>query len=1033
MPAIEPLRALGDADHPGKRLSMEDDQLDETIAILGRLAHGDLNLQDVESPKPDHGMEGARRKLAGHGDAAAPEQKDGEIAMNTDMQRMLEHHHNQLEQCLKSFSRMMTHVRTSHASSMSAALHPATPSRASPSPAPAALPARRPSTSGPNGLLAGNTSHHSIFAWNRSHTADKHQLTRHASADGATSKLRPSKDRVEVKQLLQRSQVSRHVSADNIPANTVPSNPLVPLPPSQPQQGDAAKQGKLGLTIESVQGSNSLSVSRPNSPNGTTAGLNENLSLPGGLDKPSLSTTEVPDASHNTQESWVDPGTLNESERAAALNKVFNDSADPDDSRSLTNSPSKEKARMSKGRLSFHESVRRMSFTGRSGRRNSQASAASDALTGQAARSEEHHLFNMDIAQVLKSMVAETNSEEEAEARRWKRLTRNNTRGNLVVRMMDHAVHMVQGHHSRREQPRPRGNAWAFYGILCGLVIVVDAIIIGVETDYIAADPNGESNITFRALGYVFNSWYFMEIIIRMCQRERWTYFFVGPDYLWNWFDMGLIAAAMTDIFIEIAFGSGMYIGRVFRTVRLFRAVRVLRLVRWLQILREFQKLVLCLASSLQTLLCSMALLAFVMFVFSIFFTQSLPIYLESRVVDASRATWSDQEIKSAFGSVSKTMVSLFQAITAGRNWGELAKMLEEINIFLFVVFLIFVGVAIFGLLNVVAAVFVESAMRATQHYRDLLVHEKLMRERINVQHLKEIFRNIDVDNSGTITLEEMESFLNDDSLKLQEYFEALELNASDTVSLFLLLDRDGSGEVDIDEFCDGCMRLGGNAKSFDINCMWYEMKRSHKDMLKLVQKMFLGLHTLTRVQASTKDRMHKLARDVTRHIEKTSDAEPEDNGERSPRNAASDVGGSSPRSRTSRISRASRASRATDVMRISRNTEINDVSPFRVSDDGLGSETLHSSQLAATGANGTGGVTSPSRSSQGPAAGALLRTGSVPMPSPTEAQVGMPADQPPKLPGVLHPHAPEASFGRERSVNSFSDSSSEGKDGKDV
>merc|ERR1712190_180155 len=54
----------------------------------------------------------------------------------------------------------------------------------------------------------------------------------------------------------------------------------------------------------------------------------------------------------------------------------------------------------------------------------------------------------------------------------------------------------------------------------------------------------------------------------------------------------------------------------------------------------------------------------------------------------------------------------------------------------------------------------------------------------------------------------------------------ALEITAFDARSMFKLLDRDGSGLIDIDEFCDGCLRMKGEAKSFDIQCLIYESQR---------------------------------------------------------------------------------------------------------------------------------------------------------------------------------------------------------------
>merc|ERR1719223_1424966 len=111
------------------------------------------------------------------------------------------------------------------------------------------------------------------------------------------------------------------------------------------------------------------------------------------------------------------------------------------------------------------------------------------------------------------------------------------------------------------------------------------------------------------------------------------------------------------------------------------------------------------------------------------------------------------------------------------------------------------------------------------------MVEEKLRNKEVYAMHMRDIFRQIDTDNSGTISLEELTQFVADDSLQLMAYFEALELNASDTGTLFKLLDWDNSGTIDIDEFCDGCMRLKGEARSFDINCLMHDVRKIAKTM----------------------------------------------------------------------------------------------------------------------------------------------------------------------------------------------------------
>ena len=59
-------------------------------------------------------------------------------------------------------------------------------------------------------------------------------------------------------------------------------------------------------------------------------------------------------------------------------------------------------------------------------------------------------------------------------------------------------------------------------------------------------------------------------------------------------------------------------------------------------------------------------------------------------------------------------------------------------------------------------------------------------------------------------------------------YAKSLASNVRDFLQRVAMAQSDVSWpQVDIDEFCDGCMRLGGPAKSFDMNCMWYEQRQT--------------------------------------------------------------------------------------------------------------------------------------------------------------------------------------------------------------
>ena len=54
-------------------------------------------------------------------------------------------------------------------------------------------------------------------------------------------------------------------------------------------------------------------------------------------------------------------------------------------------------------------------------------------------------------------------------------------------------------------------------------------------------------------------------------------------------------------------------------------------------------------------------------------------------------------------------------------------------------------------------SVFIEAAMSSRDHYKDLLMSEQEHEKAIKMRHIKQVFQQMDEDNSGEITLDEME------------------------------------------------------------------------------------------------------------------------------------------------------------------------------------------------------------------------------------------------------------------------------------
>merc|ERR1719272_678192 len=126
------------------------------------------------------------------------------------------------------------------------------------------------------------------------------------------------------------------------------------------------------------------------------------------------------------------------------------------------------------------------------------------------------------------------------------------------------------------------------------------------------------------------------------------------------------------------------------------------------------------------------------------------------------------------------------------------------------------------GMLNVVTGIFVDSAV-CTRTDDEVVQCWEEDHQRIS-ENVKQIFREADVDESGTLSLQELIDKLENPWVKA--YFSGLEIDPSQAQIIYTLVDTDGDNMVDIDEFVDGTMKLKGQAKSIDIMALMFDNAR---------------------------------------------------------------------------------------------------------------------------------------------------------------------------------------------------------------
>jgi len=202
-------------------------------------------------------------------------------------------------------------------------------------------------------------------------------------------------------------------------------------------------------------------------------------------------------------------------------------------------------------------------------------------------------------------------------------------------------------------------------------------------------------------------------------------------------------------------------------------------------------------------------------------------------------------EVKGMYGNIPTAMITLFKAISGGADWQDLLSPLEGLHWSFTGIFVCYIFFMYIGVLNVVIGAFVATTQDLAQRDKEALV--KTERSRINTytSHVKQFFQTADLNKDGRLTWEEFEKHLN--CKEVQAYFNAMELDVTRAQILFELLDKDGSNQITVDEFLDGCIRLKGQARSIDLNLMLFSQQSAFERINGFIGRVDARLVKLAR------------------------------------------------------------------------------------------------------------------------------------------------------------------------------------------
>ncbi|CAK9095104.1 unnamed protein product [Durusdinium trenchii] len=393
------------------------------------------------------------------------------------------------------------------------------------------------------------------------------------------------------------------------------------------------------------------------------------------------------------------------------------------------------------------------------------------------------------------------------------------------ARARAHQMSKTTGQMARRVVENP------FFDAFFAVVVLLNSVFIGYEVE--VSLTTTQRNTFMQVCQYSFTFLFAAELHFRIMAFGK--DFFCNEDWNWALLDVFIVLSSFWEVIVDIskAMGesnietiAGISSLKAFRIIRITRVLKTVQLVRILRFVVALRTLVTSIFHTLKSLVWAMVLLTLIVYVFAVLFTQAVNDFVKDNKHVMDPDQWQALELVSAeyFGSLGTTMLSLFMSIAGGVSWEEVLVPLHKMNTIWILIFLVYIAFTYFAVLNVVTAVFCQTAIDSAQNDHTTMMHAILANKEAHLQKVKDLFNRLGAEKSGEITYLMFEEKIN--APEVREYFSSLGLDVWDAWSFFKMLDLDESGAVDMEEFLMGCLRVRGSAKAIDISkCLALEIQ----------------------------------------------------------------------------------------------------------------------------------------------------------------------------------------------------------------
>jgi len=355
---------------------------------------------------------------------------------------------------------------------------------------------------------------------------------------------------------------------------------------------------------------------------------------------------------------------------------------------------------------------------------------------------------------------------------------------------------------------------------LCSSVLILtNCIFIAFQLEYVTNQSEKEGREVIppwsMPVELTFCILFSVELGLRVYVHGRNIIY--SKDRAWTVFDGLVVFVSIFEILVDLVADVNRVGGDTsfFRSMRALRVTRAIRVVRVFRFFKELRTLIVTILGSFKTLIWSAVMMVLFWYVCGVILTNAT--YEACSIARAGTAVLHADcpPLKDRFGTLRRSVLSLYMSMSGGVDWDTIYQIMGPMDEVYKVMFLVYLFFTMFGVLNIVTGIFVESAKEAGLADRDMLVRSQMRTQEKYIKDMIRLFQEIDANGSGTISRKEFQWHLTDE--RALAYFEALKLDISDVSTLFDLLDINKSGRINIEEFLSGCQRLRGESRALDL------------------------------------------------------------------------------------------------------------------------------------------------------------------------------------------------------------------------